>query len=618
MALYTPPSLPLTPCKMGSSSRPSLPTELLATWSAWRPLAQTGLLTPPMSASLPRLGPPQVTSLPPIAHFDRQVSYMHPITPPRTQDASTWSRPAQQYTSLPCHLNHLLTMDQHAHPFQQKVAASEDVPRPIDWFDDSLKRSPHYIAEKTCEMICYLWFSMSLSNPTSTQPLTPPYSPEIPAATSSLQLAASSTFVSFMQKLLETTQVSQSVIVLSLHYIWRLKERNRYTAGLPGSEFRIAVAALMMANKFLDDNTYTNKTWSEVSGIELAEITRMEKEFLTGIDFNLYISKKTYESWMHLLRGLVHAKERECRRWRHTRARHRTPRHTQPMSAAPIRSYRWRCHSTSHRARSTSPEQPIHPHAYPSPYHVTPPNPVVSPCLAPGLKRSAADAFSPTSSSFHELPPLKRPTGMTLQIPDTNHPTAPHSASPVESLQSFAKMSLSSSSSPHSVRSAQSNSHQGDTLPQTLVAAYRAEGPVNVPQNLYYYSLAGSSTDYAAEEERVRRKARLRCYQPQPPPPPSYPPPYMPQDIQSESVSPYEIHVDVRAVPLPHIHDAVWSRKLARPPSYGESSLQLPPLRENAVPSAPFANAGPPGVHFYSASSQRESPAYPYNWSYGR
>lgn len=246
---------------MGSSSRPSLPTELLATWSAWRPM---GLLTPPMSASLPRLGAPQVTSLPPIAHFDRQVSYMHPstcffplssslvfdlakVTPPRTQDASSWSRPVQVPRPSPEQL------DQHVHPFHQKPPVSEDAPRPIDWFDDSLKRSSHYIAEKTCEMICYLWFSVSLSSSASTPPLTPPYSPEIPAATSSLHLTATPTFVTFMHKLLETTQVSQSVIVLSLHYIWRLKERNRFTAGLPGSEFRIAVAALMMANKFLDE-----------------------------------------------------------------------------------------------------------------------------------------------------------------------------------------------------------------------------------------------------------------------------------------------------------------------------------------------------------------------------
>jgi hypothetical protein len=70
---------------------------------------------------------------------------------------------------------------------------------------------------------------------------------------SSLQLRTTPTFVSFMQKLLETTQVSQSVIVLSLHFIYRLKERNRFTPAQKGSEFRIAVAGLMMANKFLDE-----------------------------------------------------------------------------------------------------------------------------------------------------------------------------------------------------------------------------------------------------------------------------------------------------------------------------------------------------------------------------
>jgi len=74
----------------------------------------------------------------------------------------------------------------------------------------------------------------------------------MPSATS-LQLTTTPSFVSFMKKLLETTQVSQSVIVLSLHYIHRLKERNVYMPAQQGSEFRIAVAGLMMANKFLDE-----------------------------------------------------------------------------------------------------------------------------------------------------------------------------------------------------------------------------------------------------------------------------------------------------------------------------------------------------------------------------
>ncbi|KAG1766293.1 hypothetical protein EDD22DRAFT_1011504 [Suillus occidentalis] len=130
--------------------------------------------------------------------------------------------------------------------------------------------------KKTCEMICYLWFSVSLLSPAATPPLTPPYSPEIPAATSSLHLTATPTFVTYMHKLLATTQVSQSVIVLSLHYIRRLKERtNRFTAGLPGT----TRTPTRRGRRFLV--------------LSMAEITRMEKEFLAGVDFNLYILKKT-------------------------------------------------------------------------------------------------------------------------------------------------------------------------------------------------------------------------------------------------------------------------------------------------------------------------------------
>jgi hypothetical protein len=160
----------------------------------------------------------------------------------------------------------------------------------VDWLDFTRTRSAHFIAEKTCEMICYLWFATpsaagsGVGKAIETPPATPPSesavvsngsdalfaSPvSLPAvapsssagslpkptnsAPSTLQLRATPTFVSFMQKLLETTQVSQSVIVLSLHYIYRLKERNQYTPAQPGSEFRIAVAGLMMGNKFLDE-----------------------------------------------------------------------------------------------------------------------------------------------------------------------------------------------------------------------------------------------------------------------------------------------------------------------------------------------------------------------------
>ena len=56
-----------------------------------------------------------------------------------------------------------------------------------------------------------------------------------------------------MQKLLETTQVSQDAIMLLLHYIYCLKEGNEFSVGKLGSEFRVAVMVLMMANRFVNE-----------------------------------------------------------------------------------------------------------------------------------------------------------------------------------------------------------------------------------------------------------------------------------------------------------------------------------------------------------------------------
>ena len=36
---------------------------------------------------------------------------------------------------------------------------------------------------------------------------------------------------------------------------------------------------LIMVNKLMDDNTYTNKTWPDVTRIELNDINKMECEF---------------------------------------------------------------------------------------------------------------------------------------------------------------------------------------------------------------------------------------------------------------------------------------------------------------------------------------------------
>lgn len=48
----------------------------------------------------------------------------------------------------------------------------------------------------------------------------------------------------------------------------------------------------------LDDNTYTNKTWAEVSGISVTEIHVMEVEFLSNMRYGLLASKEEWEEWL--------------------------------------------------------------------------------------------------------------------------------------------------------------------------------------------------------------------------------------------------------------------------------------------------------------------------------
>jgi hypothetical protein len=245
-------------------------------------------------------------------------------------------------------------------------------------------------------------------------------------------------------------------------------------------------------------------------------------------------------------------------------------------------------------------------------------------------------AFSPTLAVSADTRPLKRPTSMSLEIPNCtpgrNSNPGSNSVSPLESLQSLSKMSLGSSpgvsyapQTNHSSPAWSSYTRQ-NVAPQTLVAAYRAEKPVEMPSNLYYYSLAGSAIE---DEESLRRKAKLRCHQPPPPTYATYYPPQrlMPMNVQSASTSPHELHVNVGLVPtLPHFHDTTWTR----PNNIGGSSAHdyhapdlqqqqqqnYTSLSESPIPTAPFANAGPPGFQFYATPAQiPPSPLYAYNWS---
>ncbi|OZJ06951.1 hypothetical protein BZG36_00132 [Bifiguratus adelaidae] len=141
-----------------------------------------------------------------------------------------------------------------------------------------------------------LYASSPSVNP-ATLPTEAPNKSGSPHATTPNSGSPSPAFKKFCLQVLNATQLSESVVLLSLKYIAKLLIASPSIQGAEGSEYRLFVVALMLANKFLDDNTFTNKTWSEVTTMKVQDLDVMEIEFLSVLDFRLFVRDEEYQRW---------------------------------------------------------------------------------------------------------------------------------------------------------------------------------------------------------------------------------------------------------------------------------------------------------------------------------
>lgn len=112
-----------------------------------------------------------------------------------------------------------------------------------------------------------------------------------------------SAFRNWVHSVLCATRLPSATIVLSLHYLsgrmTMLQERRE----LPeeGQIYRVLTIALILGSKFLDDNTFINRSWAEVSCIDIKVLNSMEKAWLEDIDFRLHrdpIESQGFQTWL--------------------------------------------------------------------------------------------------------------------------------------------------------------------------------------------------------------------------------------------------------------------------------------------------------------------------------
>lgn len=146
---------------------------------------------------------------------------------------------------------------------------------------------------------------------------------EDPNSTVSTGLAMSSTeaspaFRRFTHQVLAQTLVSPTAFMLGIMYALRVLrlaivvDQNGEASVDPeaveifaqppsAAPFKLFTLGMMIANKHLDDNTFLNKTWNEVTGIALPEINRAERWYLERCSYEITVPEVT---WIAFLRRL--------------------------------------------------------------------------------------------------------------------------------------------------------------------------------------------------------------------------------------------------------------------------------------------------------------------------
>ncbi|ORX48129.1 hypothetical protein BCR36DRAFT_584440 [Piromyces finnis] len=102
----------------------------------------------------------------------------------------------------------------------------------------------------------------------------------------------------FVEDVLKITDLSLNTVLLSLRYIYMLRQKCNTDQKILEWSLRDLIAVhFMLANKFLSDDRYSNSVWASVTGKDLDEMNRLEKKSLEILQFNLNVHHDDFKNW---------------------------------------------------------------------------------------------------------------------------------------------------------------------------------------------------------------------------------------------------------------------------------------------------------------------------------
>ena len=102
----------------------------------------------------------------------------------------------------------------------------------------------------------------------------------------------------FINRIIAYTEIEKNTLICSLIYLDEIDKKK------PITEFnihRIFFSAVLISIKYNEDDIFKNDYYAKISGVTLNEINKMESNFISLLDFNLYISPIIFEKYQNLI-----------------------------------------------------------------------------------------------------------------------------------------------------------------------------------------------------------------------------------------------------------------------------------------------------------------------------
>lgn len=133
----------------------------------------------------------------------------------------------------------------------------------------------------------------------------------------------SSVFIGKLSSVLDATRLSKPSVLLGMTYLYRKKKLATLTHygelqyGLTDERriFLYIIVSLIIANKYNDDNTFTNRSWSNATGIPIEELNKQERDWLTICNYDLHFSSDIQSSPFLVKQNMYSHYSFETRPW---------------------------------------------------------------------------------------------------------------------------------------------------------------------------------------------------------------------------------------------------------------------------------------------------------------